>query len=62
MRKLVLILLVISFCSCNRFWNVVIDGEANREVFKDGNRKTVVITYPLDSTSKIRVKENTFGQ
>ncbi len=43
-------------------WNRVIDGEVNRKVYRDGSRKTVVITYPLDSTSKIRVKENTFGQ
>ena len=62
MKNLICALIVLSFCSCNRFWNVVIDGEANRKVYKDDGRKTVVITYPLDSASKIRVKENSFGK
>tara|TARA_Y100001938_G_scaffold146236_1_gene224711 strand:- start:95 stop:283 length:189 start_codon:yes stop_codon:yes gene_type:complete len=62
MRSLVLILLILSFCSCNRFWNKVVDGEVRRDVYKDADRKTVVITYPSDSTSKIKVKERRFGE
>lgn len=36
------------------------EGEANRKVFKDEDRRTIVVTYPADSTSKIRVKERAF--
>ena len=62
MKNLIIVLIVLSFCSCNRFWNTIVDGEANREVFRDDDRKTIVMTYPSDSTSKIKVKEHSFGK
>tara|TARA_R100000700_G_C3055813_1_gene72948 strand:+ start:268 stop:456 length:189 start_codon:yes stop_codon:yes gene_type:complete len=62
MRGIILILLILSFCSCNRFWNRVIDGEVNRDVYMDDDRKVVVITYVEDSLSKIKVKERRFGK
>ena len=57
MRAIILILLILSFCSCNRFWNLVIDGEVNREVYEDADRKLVVTTYAGDSLSVVKVKE-----
>ena len=60
MKKLVVIVFLFSFMSCNKFWNITIEGEAHRKVYKDDNRRTIVVTYPLDSTSNIRVKEKAF--
>lgn len=38
----------------------MIEGEAHRKVYKNDQRRTIVVTYPTDSTSKIRVKERAF--
>ena len=60
MKKLIVIVFLFSFMSCNKFWNVMIEGEAHRKVYKNDQRRTIVVTYPTDSTSKIRVKERAF--
>ena len=55
MKQLIALLCLFLLLSCNTLWNLAIDGP-DRKVFKNDDRKTIVITYPVDSVSKIKIK------